>query len=54
MAALAHDRRGDGPPLVRIHGIGSRWQVFAGSGAPARCVDVLTRTVQRSTTGGNR
>ena len=25
---LNHDRRGDGPPLVLLHGIGSRWQVF--------------------------
>ncbi|MET8251097.1 alpha/beta fold hydrolase [Micromonospora sp. NPDC005197] len=25
---LAHSRRGDGPPLVLIHGIGSRWQVW--------------------------
>ncbi|TNH30283.1 alpha/beta fold hydrolase [Micromonospora orduensis] len=26
---LAHSRRGDGPPLVLIHGIGSRWQVWS-------------------------
>ncbi|MFI7602364.1 alpha/beta fold hydrolase [Actinoplanes sp. NPDC049681] len=25
---LAHHRRGSGPPLVLIHGIGSRWQVW--------------------------
>lgn len=25
---LAHDRRGAGEPLVLLHGIGSRWQVF--------------------------
>ncbi|MGB2571227.1 alpha/beta fold hydrolase [Micromonospora citrea] len=25
---LAHSRRGAGPPLVLIHGIGSRWQVW--------------------------
>jgi pimeloyl-ACP methyl ester carboxylesterase len=27
-AMLAHDRRGSGPALVLIHGIGSRWQVW--------------------------
>ncbi|WP_410810113.1 alpha/beta fold hydrolase [Micromonospora sp. 067-2] len=27
-AWLAHSRRGSGPPLVLIHGIGSRWQVW--------------------------
>lgn len=27
-AWLAHDRRGSGPPLVLIHGIGSHWQVW--------------------------
>lgn len=27
-AWLAHDRRGSGPPLVLLHGIGSRWQVW--------------------------
>ena len=26
---LVHDRRGTGEPLVLLHGIGSRWQVFA-------------------------
>jgi pimeloyl-ACP methyl ester carboxylesterase len=26
---LVHDRRGSGEPLVLLHGIGSRWQVFA-------------------------
>jgi len=26
---LNHDRRGTGEPLVLVHGIGSRWQVFA-------------------------
>ncbi|MET8229787.1 alpha/beta fold hydrolase [Micromonospora sp. NPDC005298] len=26
---LTHSRRGDGPPLVLIHGIGSRWQVWS-------------------------
>jgi pimeloyl-ACP methyl ester carboxylesterase len=26
---LVHDRRGAGEPLVLLHGIGSRWQVFA-------------------------
>jgi pimeloyl-ACP methyl ester carboxylesterase len=25
---LVHERRGSGPPLVLIHGIGSRWQVW--------------------------
>ena len=25
---LAHDRRGSGPPLVLIHGIGSQWQMW--------------------------
>ena len=25
---LVHDRRGEGEPLVLLHGIGSRWQVF--------------------------
>ncbi|WP_434739677.1 alpha/beta fold hydrolase [Micromonospora sp. SH-82] len=25
---LAHHRRGDGPPLVLIHGLGSHWQVW--------------------------
>jgi pimeloyl-ACP methyl ester carboxylesterase len=25
---LVHDRRGSGEPLVLLHGIGSRWQVF--------------------------
>jgi pimeloyl-ACP methyl ester carboxylesterase len=25
---LNYDRRGDGPPLLLIHGIGSRWQVW--------------------------
>ncbi len=28
-AGIVYDRRGDGPPLVLIHGIGSRWQVWA-------------------------
>jgi pimeloyl-ACP methyl ester carboxylesterase len=27
-AWLVHERRGDGPPLVLIHGIGSHWQVW--------------------------
>ncbi|MFC4020832.1 alpha/beta fold hydrolase [Micromonospora sp. GCM10011542] len=27
-AWLTHSRRGSGPPLVLIHGIGSRWQVW--------------------------
>jgi pimeloyl-ACP methyl ester carboxylesterase len=26
---LAYERRGSGPPLVLIHGIGSRWQVWS-------------------------
>src|SRR3954447_26322763 len=26
--ALVYDRRGDGEPLVLLHGLGSRWQVF--------------------------
>ena len=26
---LAHQRRGSGPPLLLIHGIGSQWQVWA-------------------------
>src|SRR4051812_529805 len=26
---LVHERRGSGEPLVLLHGIGSRWQVFA-------------------------
>ena len=26
--ALAHVRRGSGPPLVLIHGIGSQWQMW--------------------------
>src|SRR3954447_8793746 len=26
---LAHHRRGSGDPIVLLHGIGSRWQVFA-------------------------
>jgi pimeloyl-ACP methyl ester carboxylesterase len=25
---LAHHRRGSGPPLVLVHGIGSRWQIW--------------------------
>lgn len=29
MTSLAYDRRGSGPPLVLVHGLGSRWQVFA-------------------------
>jgi pimeloyl-ACP methyl ester carboxylesterase len=28
MASLVHDRRGHGEPLVLIHGIGSRWQMW--------------------------
>ncbi|TSD94607.1 alpha/beta hydrolase [Skermania sp. ID1734] len=28
MNDLIYNRRGDGPPLVLIHGIGSRWQVW--------------------------
>ncbi|WP_436529581.1 alpha/beta fold hydrolase [Actinoplanes sp. HUAS TT8] len=28
MTSLTHDRRGSGPPLLLIHGIGSRWQVW--------------------------
>jgi pimeloyl-ACP methyl ester carboxylesterase len=28
MTSLAYDRRGSGPPLLLIHGIGSRWQVW--------------------------
>ena len=28
MAPLVHDRRGHGEPLVLIHGIGSRWQMW--------------------------
>src|SRR5664279_2136086 len=28
MASLVHDRRGHGDPLVLIHGIGSRWQMW--------------------------
>ena len=28
MSEIVYDRRGDGPPLVLIHGIGSRWQVW--------------------------
>jgi pimeloyl-ACP methyl ester carboxylesterase len=27
-AELNYDRRGSGPPLLMIHGLGSRWQVF--------------------------
>ena len=27
-ATLVHDRRGEGEPLVLIHGTGSRWQIF--------------------------
>lgn len=27
-AWLAHERRGSGPPLVLIHGLGSHWQVW--------------------------
>jgi pimeloyl-ACP methyl ester carboxylesterase len=26
---LVFERRGSGPPLVLLHGIGSRWQAFA-------------------------
>ncbi|BAL90867.1 hypothetical protein AMIS_56470 [Actinoplanes missouriensis 431] len=29
MAELSYDRRGAGPPLVLIHGIGSHWQVWS-------------------------
>ncbi|KUL26803.1 alpha/beta fold hydrolase [Actinoplanes awajinensis] len=29
MTSLTHDRRGAGPPLLLIHGIGSHWQVWA-------------------------
>ncbi|MEU4563285.1 alpha/beta fold hydrolase [Actinoplanes sp. NPDC023936] len=29
MAELSYDRRGSGPPLVLIHGIGSHWQVWS-------------------------
>ncbi|GLW31704.1 alpha/beta fold hydrolase [Actinoplanes regularis] len=28
MTSLTHDRRGSGPPLLLIHGIGSHWQVW--------------------------
>ncbi|GAA2855426.1 hydrolase [Actinoplanes cyaneus] len=28
MTSLDYDRRGSGPPLLLIHGIGSRWQVW--------------------------
>ncbi|MEO8968429.1 MAG: alpha/beta hydrolase, partial [Solirubrobacteraceae bacterium] len=28
MASLVYDRRGHGDPLVLIHGIGSRWQIW--------------------------
>src|SRR4051812_37349485 len=34
---LAHDRRGSGPPLVLLHGIGMRWQWWA------PCLDALAR-----------
>jgi pimeloyl-ACP methyl ester carboxylesterase len=27
--SIKHHRQGDGPPLVLIHGIGLRWQIFA-------------------------
>jgi pimeloyl-ACP methyl ester carboxylesterase len=28
VAELNYDRRGSGPPLLMVHGLGSRWQVF--------------------------
>ncbi|MCW2780885.1 MAG: alpha/beta hydrolase [Marmoricola sp.] len=27
-SGISYDRRGSGPPVVLVHGIGSRWQVF--------------------------
>ncbi|WP_043655757.1 alpha/beta fold hydrolase [Nocardia thailandica] len=29
MPQISFDRRGSGPPIVLVHGLGSRWQVFA-------------------------
>ncbi|WP_278262392.1 alpha/beta hydrolase [Nocardia sp. AG03] len=28
MTQISHTRRGSGPPMVLVHGLGSRWQVF--------------------------
>ena len=44
VASLVHDRRGHGEPLVLIHGIGSRWQIWEpvlGGLAPHRDVIAL-------------
>jgi hypothetical protein len=29
MTQISHLRRGSGAPIVLVHGLGSRWQVFA-------------------------
>jgi pimeloyl-ACP methyl ester carboxylesterase len=39
---INHDRRGEGPPLVLLHGIGLRWQIWEPViGALARAYDVI-------------